>query len=123
MTAAKTDPPSELELRRHPVLEVLDDDLLARVLAGTRVVRLQRNETRFEQGEPADRFYLVRSGQVKLFRIGRDGNEKIIHLAGPGDGFGPVSTDTYERRHNGPKECPCPSEEDSVPSSSAKRLN
>lgn len=87
MTAVKTDPPSESELRRHPVLEALDDDLLAKVLAGTRVVRLQRNETLFEQGEPADRLYLVRSGQVKLFRIGRDGNEKIIHLAGPGDSF------------------------------------
>lgn len=87
MTAPKPASPSESELRRHPVLGVLDADVLTKVLASTRVVRLQHGETLFQQGEPADRFYLVRSGQIKLFRIGHDGNEKIIHLAGPGESF------------------------------------
>jgi CRP-like cAMP-binding protein len=80
-------PPEEAELRRHPVLAALDEALLAKVSAGARALRLGRGETLFRQDDPADRFYLVRSGQVKLFRIGHDGNEKIVHLAGPGESF------------------------------------
>lgn len=87
MTPPKPAPPAEAELRGHPVLGALSDELLARVLAGTRVVRLRQGESLFRQGEPADRFYLVRSGHIKLYRIAPDGNEKIIHLAGPGESF------------------------------------
>lgn len=99
MTTAKPVPPSESELRRHPVLGALDEELLAKVLAGTRVIRLQRGETLFRQDEPADRFYLVRSGQVKLFRVGHDGNEKIIHLAGPGESFAEAVMFMRERNY------------------------
>ena len=83
----KADPPGKEELRRHPVLAGLEEALLDSVLTGTRVIRLERGEALFRQGEHADRFYIVREGQVKLFRIGHDGNEKIIHIAGPGQSF------------------------------------
>lgn len=79
--------PTAEELRKHPVLAALDDALLHKVLAGARVLALKRDETLFRHGDPADRFYLVREGQVKLFRIGHDGNEKIINIAGPGQSF------------------------------------
>lgn len=87
MATAKPVPPDKAELQRHPVLGALDEALLSKILAGARVIRLARGEMLFRQDEPADRFYLVRSGRIKLFRIGHDGNEKIIHLAGPGESF------------------------------------
>lgn len=58
MTPPKPASPAKAELRGHPVLGALSDELLARVLAGTRVVRLRQGESLFRQGEPADRFYL-----------------------------------------------------------------
>lgn len=99
MTTAKPAPPDASELRRHPVLGALDEELLTKVLAGTRVIRLRRDEMLFRQDEPADRFYLVRSGQIKLFRVGHDGNEKIIHLAGPGESFAEAVMFMRERNY------------------------
>lgn len=75
------------ELRKHPVLEGLEDDLLDTVAQETRPLRLERDEILFRQGEPARHFYLVREGQIKLFRLGLDGHEKIIDVTGPGGSF------------------------------------
>jgi len=75
------------ELRKHPVLEGLEEGLLRDVAQDTRQVFLDRNAMLFRQGEPASFFYMVRKGQIKLFRLGLDGNEKIIDVAGPGGSF------------------------------------
>lgn len=99
MTAPKPVAPSEAELRRHPVLDALEEDLLNKVLAGARVIRLQPGQALFQQGDPADRFFLVRAGHIKLFRIAPDGNEKIIHLAGPGESFAEAVMFMRERRY------------------------
>ena len=39
------------------------------------------------QGDPAERFYLVHSGKVKLFRISADGKEKVVEIITPGNTF------------------------------------
>jgi CRP-like cAMP-binding protein len=38
------------------------------------------NEKLFTQGEKADRFFIVVSGSVKLFRFSKDGQEKVIEV-------------------------------------------
>ncbi len=45
-------------------------------------------ESVFEAGEPADRFFLVVRGRVKVFRISPRGGEQILHVFGPGVPFG-----------------------------------
>ena len=42
----------------------------------------------FFQDDPADRFYVVLSGKVKIFKSSPDGKEQILLMAGPGDSFG-----------------------------------
>ena len=42
----------------------------------------------FMEGDPADRFFLVLSGKVKIFKTAVDGKEQILLLAGPGEPFG-----------------------------------
>jgi CRP-like cAMP-binding protein len=58
-----------------------------RILDNTRVIELNEGEMLFEQGQPAQEFFLLEGGQVKLARYSPDGNEKIIHLVSPGDTF------------------------------------
>jgi CRP/FNR family transcriptional regulator len=42
----------------------------------------------FFQGDPADRFYVVLSGKVKVSKTSPDGKEQILLMASPGDSFG-----------------------------------
>ena len=42
----------------------------------------------FHQGEPADIFYIIVSGQIKLIQVTPEGSQVILHYFGPGDGLG-----------------------------------
>ncbi len=46
-------------------------------------IRLKDGESLFEQGDPAERFYLVTGGQIKLFRLSPAGKEKVIEVVMP----------------------------------------
>jgi CRP-like cAMP-binding protein len=48
---------------------------------------LADGEALFEQGDPARRFYLVLKGQIKLYRLSPEGNEKVIEIVTPGNTF------------------------------------
>lgn len=48
------------------------------------------NEMLFAQNQPAAGFYLIDSGQIKIYRMAPDGREQIIHLFGEGEIFGEV---------------------------------
>jgi len=43
--------------------------------------------TLFEQGDPCDRFYVVGSGRVKVYQLGEQGREQILHVVHPGESF------------------------------------
>jgi len=45
----------------------------------------------FHEGDPGDTLFLVRSGQVKISRIGPGGDEIVLALILPGDSFGELS--------------------------------
>jgi len=68
------------ELNKAPLLARLSPEQLDDVTS--RAVRLTLSEGKplFEQGDKADRFFLVLSGQMKLFRLSPDGNEKVIEI-------------------------------------------
>lgn len=66
------------------LFSVLDDVQRQSIVAGTRRIVLEEGERLFDMGQPAERFYLVISGQIKLFRLSETGNEKIIEIMGPG---------------------------------------
>lgn len=75
------------ELRKHPLLSPLSDDQLEKIRKTLRVIDLEDGEHLFEQGQHADRFYQVISGQVKLFRVSVEGNERVIEVVQPGQTF------------------------------------
>lgn len=44
----------------------------------------------FTEGEPAQAMYVVRSGQVKIFKVSPDGREQVLRIASAGDCFNEV---------------------------------
>ena len=75
------------ELRNASLFSALDDAQLAQVLAGAELCELQPDESLFEQGRPAERFFLLRKGLVKLARLAPSGDEKVIELVQVGQFF------------------------------------
>jgi CRP-like cAMP-binding protein len=60
--------------------------------------QLARGEFFFHQGEPANNFYVIVEGRVRLSQLNPEGHQVIIHFMGPGDGMGIIvalSNTTY----------------------------
>lgn len=76
-----------VELRQAPLLSALSDQQLARLLQRAALLRLNAGQLLFQQDEPAARFYFVRAGQMRLFRLSGDGDEKVIELIRAGQTF------------------------------------
>ncbi|MCW8931228.1 MAG: Crp/Fnr family transcriptional regulator [Gammaproteobacteria bacterium] len=75
------------ELRQHYLFRRLSDEAFNSILKQSNLLSLKRNETLFEQGDDASRFFLVRSGQIMLFQTSPEGNEKVVDIIGPGQTF------------------------------------
>ncbi|MBW2111593.1 MAG: Crp/Fnr family transcriptional regulator [Deltaproteobacteria bacterium] len=52
--------------------------------------RLKKGDLIFSEGDDGHGFFLVVSGQVKIFKSSADGKEQILHILGPGEPFGEV---------------------------------
>jgi len=52
----------------------------------------KRGEILFIEGEPAQTYYIVGEGQVKVFQTSADGLEVILHMLGPGELVGAFPT-------------------------------
>ncbi len=76
-----------VELRDTYLFTTLSDSQLAQVKGLSRKITLNEDEVLFECGIPANRFFLMLSGQIKLSRLSMDGNEKVIGIVHPGNTF------------------------------------
>jgi len=63
-----------------PLFEALDDEQLKTVLASGKKIKLPAKTRIFEKNTPAEYFYFLRNGQVKLFIISASGVEKVIEI-------------------------------------------
>jgi CRP/FNR family transcriptional regulator, dissimilatory nitrate respiration regulator len=78
--------PAELGLVRGvPLFAGVGEGQLALLLAGAVVRRYERGAVLFLQGEPADRFFVVLDGWVRLSRETPDGQHSTIAVFGPGE--------------------------------------
>lgn len=60
---------------------------MARLCEAITVRALDQGEHLFEAGFSADEFYLLRTGQMKLYRLSPAGQEKVIEIIRPGNTF------------------------------------
>jgi CRP-like cAMP-binding protein len=72
---------------RVPLFAGLGASSLADLLAEAVVRRFSRNTLLFVEGEPADQFYVVLDGWVRLYRQTTDGRESVIALLACGESF------------------------------------
>ncbi len=75
------------DLRKGLLFSHLGAQQLERVAKRARPLSLHDGEALFEQGDAAERFYLLLSGQIKLYRLSPAGNEKVIEVVTPGSTF------------------------------------
>jgi len=70
-----------------PLFSALSIPERERIAQGCQLKRLASAETLFRAGAPCDAFYVVVSGQIKLFVASPAGQEKVIELIGPSRSF------------------------------------
>jgi CRP/FNR family transcriptional regulator len=68
------------ELARCPLFSTLPLADLARIAGAARTMRLPAGQMIFHEGQPCEGFYVVVAGSVRVFKIGPDGRERILHI-------------------------------------------
>lgn len=77
-------------LTRSLLFAGLAEPLLHQLAAITHERHFGRGAAIFFEGDPANGFYVIRQGQVKIFKMSLGGKEQILHIFGPGEPFGEV---------------------------------
>jgi CRP-like cAMP-binding protein len=80
-------PDAARELRRAHLFADMTESHLQTLIHGMQDIHLEAGVGLFRQGEPAERFFFLREGLVKLFRLSPEGDEKIIEIMRPGETF------------------------------------
>lgn len=78
---------TENRLAEHYLFSALNGEQLRRVRQASWVRRLDAGEHLFDQGDRASAFWFLESGQIKLYRLSRDGHQKIMGLVMPDSSF------------------------------------
>ncbi len=78
-------------LRKSELFQAFEPDDMARIVTEAGHRRLQRGDPVFDEGDPADRMFVVRSGRVALSKRSPEAKESIVALMEPGDLFGEMS--------------------------------
>ena len=74
-------------LHECPLFAGASDDDVRLLLTVARERQYSRGELLFSQGEPAEGFYLVCEGRVKIYKLSPDGKERILHILQRGQSF------------------------------------
>lgn len=74
-------------LKHSHLFASLSDEQLDRVCQNASNTKLKENQSLFKQGDEVYRFYLVLSGQIKLFVLSPKGQEKVIDVVSDGQMF------------------------------------
>jgi CRP/FNR family transcriptional regulator len=69
----------------------LDPERLALLASRGRLLQHAKGETIFCQGEPVPGLYVLGSGLVRVYQLGANGREHVLHLIAPGATFAEVA--------------------------------
>lgn len=75
-------------LKKSGFFGTVSEEVLGRVSRMSRFEKYGKDEVVFADSAPCTGMYIVASGAIKIYKIGPDGREHVVHLAEPGDSFG-----------------------------------
>lgn len=75
------------ELKRCLIFSGLSDDDLIKVAQGVILQEFPKKSIIFSEGDPANGFYVLISGMVKIYKISPDSREQILHIINPRETF------------------------------------
>jgi len=81
------DPSDWAIVRSTPLLGAVSNEIAQSLVGKQPVIVFRKGERLFHQGEPADAFYVVLGGWIKLYRITPDGNEAVVGVYRRGETF------------------------------------
>jgi CRP/FNR family transcriptional regulator, dissimilatory nitrate respiration regulator len=70
---------------QHPLFSQIDGEAMERIFAGASAVDYAKGQAIFHRGDPAEVFYFVVDGWIKVYRSTADGDEAIVHIFSAGD--------------------------------------
>src|SRR5688572_27984149 len=68
---------------RSPLAELLSSQQV-----GAEGIEVACGAVVYHQGSPAESLYFIHHGQVRLFQVGADGEERLVEILGAGQWFG-----------------------------------
>jgi CRP/FNR family transcriptional regulator len=74
-----------------PLFKGLPENQLERIRSIAQDLFYDKGKEIFAEGDDGEGFYIVASGQVKIFKLSPEGKEQILHIYGPGNSFGEVA--------------------------------
>ncbi|ABC76342.1 Crp/Fnr family transcriptional regulator [Syntrophus aciditrophicus] len=80
-----------------PLFNGLSEQQLGEIRGIARDRFYDKGKEIFAEGDEGGGFYIVASGQVKVFKLSPEGKEHILHIYGPGHSFGEVPVFSGER--------------------------
>lgn len=88
----RTAQPSEIEhLKQVELFENLSHRDLELILGAAYEQTFKEDKYLFFQGDPADVFYVLLEGHIKLSQLTPEGNQVILHYLNPGEAFGIIA--------------------------------
>jgi CRP/FNR family transcriptional regulator, cyclic AMP receptor protein len=78
-------------LSEAPLFDSLSEEDARALRGDILVVKLDRGERLFTEGDDGDKLYIILSGKIKLTRAAPDGRENLQSVHGPGEMFGELS--------------------------------
>ena len=88
---------SDIELAEAEFFRALDPKRLDEVRRGLSERRFEARKALFFEGEPAGHLWLVRRGEVRIYKSSAGGRTTTLESLGPGQVFGALSALTEER--------------------------
>ncbi len=81
-------PDVSARLANVPLFRGLRGEVLLRIVDRSYPSQKTAGEFFFNEGEPAEEFFVLTGGRVKLTQVTPEGHQVVLRLAGPGDAFG-----------------------------------
>ena len=91
MSAPESAAPLNEYLAKIPYFSVLAPGELADLARDTLHLIFSPDEVIFLEGDSSRGLWIIENGNVKITKLGMEGNEYILHLLGPGDSFNDIA--------------------------------